>query len=503
MKRPILTVLFLALSSTALWAAPDELQVVGNRLRSISQGCTVRLKGVNTDSLEFTTAGQGPAGGITAVVANAVTQWGSNVIRLPLSQDFWFGCTNSKVGGNPVNGPNYRALVDSIVNYCSSQNAYVILDLHWSGSQTGATAPCGTGWGNATAQRYMPDDNSVTFWSSVASTYANNPAVLFDLFNEPYDYDGNGWNIWQAGGTGISYGYHTPGMQALLNTVRATGANNIVVMGGLDYAYDLSNVDSYPMTNVGNGIVYATHIYPFKGSNPWTTNDGDNKITVASSTHPILIGEFGQGNSISGYTPNPDTNGSWDQALMTWADLHGYNATAWDMHYNSCPCLLQSDWTTATTFHGVPVKNWLATPAPPCLTATPTVTPTATETPCGYPGNTCTPTDTPTPSDTPTPTDTPQAPFLPWPNPWDGTGPLNLNYQNVNGVDQVKLKVYTLAFRKVFEDDNLVITPGTWNYQLDWNNAHLNLANGLYYFVLTWKNGGKETRRVMKVILRR
>jgi hypothetical protein len=337
----------------------------------------------------------------------------------------------------------------------------------------------------------MPDDNSVTFWSSVASLYANNPAVLFDLYNEPFDYDGNGWNIWQTGGTGISYGFHTPGMQTLVNTIRATGANNLVVIGGLDYAYDLSNVNSYPMTNTGNGIFYSTHVYPWKGSNPWTTSDGNLKITPASAAHPILIGEFGQNNG------QPDTTGAWDQTLLAWADLHGFSGTAWDMHASSGPILI-SNWSfTPTTYHGVPVKNWLAIPVTSCSTPTATPTATPTSTPCGYPGNTCTPTDTPTP------TATPLAAFLPWPNPWDGTGALSLNYQNGTGVDQVKLKVYSLAFRKVFEDNNLVTTPGTWTYSLDWNGANLNLSNGLYYFVVVWKSGKKETQRVMKVILRR
>src|ERR1039457_7042729 len=170
----------------------------------------------------------------------------------------------------------------------------------------------------------MPDDNSVTFWSSMAAHYANNPAVLFDLYNEPYDYDGNGWRIWHDGGTGLNaaYNFHTPGMQTLLNTVRAAGANNTVVIGGLDCAFDLSLVNSYPMTNVGNGIIYSAHVYPFKGSPYWTPAYGDSKITVVAGTHPILIGEFGAGNTsgvvIAGYTPNPDTSGTWDQTVLNW-----------------------------------------------------------------------------------------------------------------------------------------------------------------------------------------
>ena len=161
--------------------------------------------------------------------------WNVNIVRIPMNQDYWFGC-----GGN--DGPSYQAIIDEIVNYCDAHNVYVLLDLHWSGTQTGATPPCGgAGWGNAktancsgSCEQYMPDDNSVTFWSSMAAHYANNSAVLFDLFNEPYDYDGNGWTIWHDGGTGTgANNFHTPGCRRFSNTIRAAGANNIAVMGEL------------------------------------------------------------------------------------------------------------------------------------------------------------------------------------------------------------------------------------------------------------------------------
>ena len=32
----------------------------------------------------------------------------------------------------------------------------------------------------------MPDDHSVAFWTSVATAFAGNHAVVFDAFNEPY-----------------------------------------------------------------------------------------------------------------------------------------------------------------------------------------------------------------------------------------------------------------------------------------------------------------------------
>src|SRR5208337_1043847 len=113
---------------------------------------------------------------------------------------------------------SYRSKVQSVVDYCSSQNCYVILDLHFSGTATSATTPpWGTGWGTATAQQPMCDANATTFWSSVASQFKNNPAVMFDLYNEPYC----SASQWYSGG---SFG-SSPGMAALLSTVRGTGAN--------------------------------------------------------------------------------------------------------------------------------------------------------------------------------------------------------------------------------------------------------------------------------------
>ena len=504
--------------ATGVLAAPPDIHVVGNQIQTVAGGCNIRLKGVNVDGLEFDPNGnQGP--GTYNTVAQSVTAWGANIIRLPMNQDWWFGCGNNQV--------IYQNVVDSVVNYCNANNVYVLLDLHWSGKRTGATDPCGAGWGSdsSTKQQYMPDDNSVTFWASVAGRYANNPAVLFDLYNEPYDYDGNGWTLWRDGGTGInpSYNFHTPGMQALLNTIRGTGANNVVVVGGLDYAYDLtgivgSNCGGAPCaltdTAGGQGIIYASHIYPWKGSaSPsvpgyWGPTNGDGKITPATSSFPVFIGEFGEnlyfnppGNSVS------DPTGAWDQDLLQWMDgnnsnNYAYNGTAWDMHASSSPCLIANWSFTPTTYHGVPVKNWLATPPPNCVPPTPTDSPT----PCGYPGATCTPTVTPTPSDTPTPTATPSNLLVAYPNPWpDPQNPgstISFYYQNDQAADQVQFKVYTLSFRKVFEDDGLPTTQGPQPpYVLDFNKVGLNLSNGLYYFVLTWQSGGGQTQKVMKVLI--
>jgi len=411
-------------------AQPAQLKVVGNQLVTASGGCTVQLKGVNIDSLEYNSVGEGPTGGILAAMQEAVTAWGANIIRLPLCQDRWFGVSNS----NNKTAAYYQTLVQGLVQFCSQNNVYIILDLHWSGTYNGTapTAPVAntTGWGTATAQQVMPDWNSVTFWSSVAAAYANNPAVIFDLYNEPHPDASlsfpNDWAIWQTGGATGNTPPQTPGMQYLLNTVRATGANNVVIAGGLQFCQDLTEINVYNLTDTGSGygVVYGAHIY---GTTTGNTPTGWNtKIAAFTNKHPVFLGEFGP--TITKNTDDPTFDGNF----FPW--LNGTNSnnyvfpggTGWAFHISSAPNMLSS-WTNppaaiAPTSWGTQVENWLAVPVPTCpsgpvntptstntKTATPTSTFTMTFTPTKTPTSTYTITNTPTVTNTLASTNTPTA----------------------------------------------------------------------------------------------
>ncbi len=293
--------LFFVVVPSEVHATSAQLKISGNQIVTASGGCTVRLKGVDVSGMEYSPTGDGGTGrptttisGVTmtdyvSIITEAVSVWHANCVRFPINQDFWFGCTNS--GGTP-NQTAYRAEIQAVINYCSANNVYLDLDLHWSGTSSTATAPCGTGWGGATAQQDMPDMNAVTFWSSVASTYANNPAVMFDIYNEPHDVS---WSIWRDGGA--ANGFTTPGLQALLTAVRNAGANNIVVAGGLNWAFDLTGLPANDLTDTGsgNGVLYSSHVYSSKGY-PAGGSQWDTYITDATATspaHAVIIEEFG------------------------------------------------------------------------------------------------------------------------------------------------------------------------------------------------------------------
>jgi hypothetical protein len=179
-------------------AAPPDLKVNGIYFQTVSSGCNVRLAGVNICGDEWSANSYGPPNGsggdMVQSVNSAVAAWKSNCMRIPLNQDFWFGYSDGNFQSSSTQNASYqnkyRTFIDNVVSAASSQNAYVELDLHWSGSGN---------WGSSISakQQNMPDDHSTDFWKDAATRYKNNPAVLFNLYNEPKDdsWVFNRWSI--------------------------------------------------------------------------------------------------------------------------------------------------------------------------------------------------------------------------------------------------------------------------------------------------------------------
>ena len=315
-------------------AAPLALHADGNLLKS-ADGKAVRLQGVCIASLEWSNLGDQ----IMKSMDVAVTDWNAKIIRLPLAEDRWFGLAQYQNDG----GSGYRDLVSSIVKKLSAKGVYVILDLHWS--NTGV-------WGQRLGQQNMPGVNSQVFWVAVAERFANNPAVFFGLYNEPHDVS---WDVWRNGGEvtqddkGTKYTYHTIGFQKLIELVRNTGAKNLLVIGGLDWAYDLTGILDKPLIDkTGNGIMYDSHIYPWK-------SEWEAKVGAAAAKYPVLLGEVG-------CEPDPKQEDpmTWAPKILAFIEKHQLNWTAWCFHPGASPRLLKSfDTYEPTPYWGVFVKKAL------------------------------------------------------------------------------------------------------------------------------------------------
>ena len=335
-----------SLQNRAAGNAPLPLKVVGTKILN-SQGQPVLLRGVNTASMEWSSDGQGH---ILETVDTAIHEWQVNIIRLPLTQDRWFGQAPEQTDG----GKSYRELIQQIVDICTTNRCYIILDLHWSDCNE---------WGKNIGQHSMPDSNSVAFWKDFAPVYANHPAVIFDLYNEPHDVS---WEVWLHGGTITDQPnnrrqmrdpktFQAVGMQALLDTVRATGAKNVVIAGGLDWAYDFSGIleGRQLFDPHGNGVIYANHCYDSKNDSvdAWIA-----KMETASAKFPVIVSEFG-GNAGPGKV---DPSDNWLLHVLKALEEHRWSWTAWDLHPGAGPALI-SDWNyTPTPKFGVHVKKALA-----------------------------------------------------------------------------------------------------------------------------------------------
>ena len=334
---------------------PLALKVKGTQILN-SKNEPVLLRGVNAACLEWTIDGDGH---ILETARVAIDDWHANIIRLPLSQDRWFG----KDPNSTDEGKGYRALVKEVVDLCSSKGCYILLDLHWSDVNE---------WGQNIGQHSMPDRNSVIFWKDFAPVYANNPAVLFDLYNEPHDVT---WDVWLNGGMitdrpnrpGLSAKkYEAVGMQEMLDTVRATGAKNVIVAGGLEWAYDFNGILAGRQLKdpKGNGVIYANHAYDNKQQSvfTWIAN-----MEEATAKFPVIVSEFGGAggpNRRSGWwgqSPSTAMGDDWLLHVLQAIQDHNWSFTAWDLHTTAGPTLI-ADWNyMPTPEFGVYVKELLVT----------------------------------------------------------------------------------------------------------------------------------------------
>ncbi len=314
---------------------PEQLQVIGNRLYTLS-GEKIKLIGTCICSMEW-------AGGenMERSFAMSLDNWNSNTIRLPLDADGWWG----RYWWISDGGASYQQKVRNLVDMATSRGKYVILDLHHFG--------------------WLKDED-VKWWDEVAPMFANNPGVMYNLFNEPHT---TGWELWRNGG--YRNGERVVGHQELLERIRAKGIKNIIVAGGMDWSYQLySMVPGYdgleygyqllePDENPGYGIVYDTHIYPWKGGeDSWA-----KMVGVAFPYVPVFSGENGHTNErLADWFDDTyyEYATIWNNQLLNYYEQNEVNYNAWCFHNSSAPAALRNfDNYEPTPYDGLIVKFWL------------------------------------------------------------------------------------------------------------------------------------------------
>jgi aryl-phospho-beta-D-glucosidase BglC (GH1 family) len=271
-----------------------------------------------------------------------------NAVRLPLNEQAWLDYSG---GNNPDLQGNYKQTVEKAVAQYTGDGLYVILDLHWNG--TGPNSP-------ATSQQEMADTTySASFWTSIAGAFKGNPAVIFELYNEPHNCC---TNAQLNTGTGGWEGY-----QPMLNAVRATGATNVVLMGGLVYSNDETWWTSNAPTDSIHQIALAHHDYN-QGLTYELGLTGTQAAAISmlnAAGVPVVIDETScDSNGVTSYLA-PSSEGA---GILPLADTNHYSVIAWAANPAAgygAPNLTQtwnnSAGTATTTTCGAYFFNWTAT----------------------------------------------------------------------------------------------------------------------------------------------
>ena len=156
----------------------------------------------------------------------------------------------------------------------------------------------------------------------------------------------------------------TSAIKIIIASVRSVGAHNLAIAGGLDWGYDLSGVvNGFALADKpdADGVMYSSHIYPWK-------KDWQHATLDAAAKYPVFIGEVGCPASwdefkfipASQQTEKLGPGCTWPNDILGMIQKYKLNWTGFSFHPKCGPKII-SDWDyTPTDNWGVFVKQALA-----------------------------------------------------------------------------------------------------------------------------------------------
>jgi aryl-phospho-beta-D-glucosidase BglC (GH1 family) len=213
---------------------------------------------------------------ITEDYVKFVKQSGFNAIRIPCA---WYLHMDNKSTAH-IN-TDWLNRVKQVVQYCISNDMYVLLNIHWDG-----------GWleqNCTTAKKDSVNAMQKAFWEQIATTMRDfDEHLMFASANEPNTNS-------SAVQMNVLLSYH----QTFINAVRSTGGKNtyrsLVIQGDSK----LISVNAFPTDPTPNRIMFEEHNYtPFQ----FCALDGD-------ASWGKMFYYWGAGHHS---TIEPDRNPNWD-----------------------------------------------------------------------------------------------------------------------------------------------------------------------------------------------
>ncbi len=321
-KTTSITVFLILLTIFSNWKTEAQLPMIkvgGNKFVTES-GETIVFKGIDfsdPDKLE-------KDGHWNAAYFQMVKNWGANVVRFAVHPTAW------RSRGQEDN----LKLIDKGVQWAADLEMYVIIDWH--------------SIGNLRSEMFQAPMYETTkketfeFWRTISKTYRGNSTVAFyEIFNEPTVFNGQlgimSWNQWK----GIA--------EEIITIIYAHNPDAIPLVGGLNWAYDLTPVKTYPVELPG--IAYVTHPYPQKREQPWETK-WEKDWGFVADTYPVFATEFGfmSADDKGAHIP-VISDEEYGQRIMNYLTEKGISWSVWCFDPDWSPQLI-SDWNFTPTRQG-------------------------------------------------------------------------------------------------------------------------------------------------------
>lgn len=216
--------------------------------------CIVDLRGFNTSGTEFWDAVSGFSGLTPQRLSWFNSLFKMNYIRLNLNVGWW----NSDVYV-PAAQMHYRAWIQQWIAWAEQNGDYVLLNR----TNEYQLPPCGGSITYCPSQAEPSDiddfnpqqqfnaghllDQTLAFWQSIVSLYKNDPAILYDNWNELHDINAASWQKVQT---------------TLIAAIRSINPRSLIILGSNDWNNTMSPITNGQVADLNYAnLVYDWHIY--------------------------------------------------------------------------------------------------------------------------------------------------------------------------------------------------------------------------------------------------
>ncbi|MEZ5352374.1 MAG: cellulase family glycosylhydrolase [Bryobacteraceae bacterium] len=284
-----------------------RLATAGNRIIELETSQAIMLRGVNRSGMEYAEPdhdGFVSAAGMSGAEFRTIAElWNANIVRIPFNQDW------ALRGRGAHDAGTYLRDLDRIIRWAASHRMYTLLDLQWLDADNSFGA-------NRQFVPPLPNPSTPAMWEMLADRYRDEPAVLFDILNEPHDrMPDDPYPLWTPDGTMedpakrlVTMEEWQPWARRLIDAIRRPHPDALIFVSGVNWGYDLRG---FPLDRPD--LVYSTHVYRNKGK------DWDAAFGNLSWSYPVFAAEWG----------GRDRDLAWGRDLAAYFATRGIGWAAW------------------------------------------------------------------------------------------------------------------------------------------------------------------------------